>query len=55
MGFSYAAGIARVANILTILVFLAEFMQCEISDIMTTAVYIFRLALFVLVVVLVQR
>ena len=48
MGFSYLSGITRVANILTILVFVEEFMKCEISDIMTMTVNTVRLAALVL-------
>ena len=55
MGFSVVAGITLIANILTILVFVAEFMECDISDIMTMAeltsieiVNIIRLITFVL-------
>ena len=52
MGFSSLTGITRVANILTILVFVEEFMKCEISDIMTMIVNTVRLAALVLDVLL---
>ena len=48
MGFSYLTGITRVANILTVLIIVAEFMKCEISDIMTMIVNTVRLAALVL-------
>ena len=52
MGFSYLTGITRVANILTVLIIVAEFMKCEISDIMTMIVNTVRLAALVLDVLL---
>ena len=38
---SYVAGITRVANILTVIVFVAEFARCEISELMTIAQFTF--------------
>ena len=38
---SYVAGITRVANIFALIVFLAEFTRCEISDITTIAEFTF--------------
>ena len=52
MGFSCLLGITRVANVFTILAFVAEFMKCEISDIMTMIVNTVRLAALVLDVLL---
>ena len=52
MGFSCLLGITRVANVFTILAFVAEFMKCEISDIMTMTVSKVRLATLALDVML---
>ena len=52
MGFSSLTGITRVANVFTILAFVAEFMKCEISDIMTMTVSKVRLATLALDVML---
>ena len=41
MIFSYVTGITRVANILTVIVFVAEFARCEISELMTIAEFTF--------------
>ena len=52
MGFSCLLGITRVANVFTILAFVAEFMKCEISDITSSTIHIVQLAVLVLDIVL---
>ena len=52
MGFSCLLGITRVANVFTILAFVAEFMKCEISDITSSIIHIVQLTVLVLDIVL---
>ena len=48
MGFSYIAGITRVANILSIFAFAATFLEYEISDIMKAAEDVFVLTISIM-------
>ena len=52
MGFSCLLGITRVANVFTILAFVAEFMKCEISDITSSIIHTVQLTVLVLDIVL---